>query len=229
VTLSGGNVSQWRDKSTASNDFSNSATGATYSNNAMNFNGTTGLSNASQNGFVTGSSNSFVIFTVFNAPAGSTDRGLFSYGNYINYTYTVGYVTYVGANTSNLYSTAFAGTFGASTAISFNNTMILSDSWSNNGTTSNYTHFGWMNGTRFTSDGATVGNMNITLTNAYVGATILGAGGLPYIGAIQEVLYYSGSLSTAQRQTIEGYLAWKWGQQASLPGDHLYKSAAPPP
>jgi hypothetical protein len=29
------------------------------------------------------------------------------------------------------------------------------------------------------------------------------------------------------RQTIEGYLAWKWGLEGSLPGDHPYKSAAP--
>ena len=31
----------------------------------------------------------------------------------------------------------------------------------------------------------------------------------------------------SNRQLIEGYLAWKWGLQASLPVGHPYKSAAP--
>ena len=28
-------------------------------------------------------------------------------------------------------------------------------------------------------------------------------------------------------EAIEGYLAWKWGLQASLPGGHTYANAAP--
>jgi hypothetical protein len=232
VTLSGGNVSQWRDKSTGSNNFSTSSTGATYSNNALNFNGTAGLTNASQNGFVTGSSNSFVTFIVFNTSSppnpGDDARGLFSYGGFIGGQASLGYFSYIEKPLS-FFSTTI-GAFYASTAISLNNTTIATDSWSNNGTASNYTHFGWLNGTRFTSDGTTVGNMNITLSaNAYIGASIFGATSYRYIGDIQEFLYYSGSLSTSQRQTIEGYLAWKWGQQTSLPGDHLYKSVAPTP
>jgi sugar lactone lactonase YvrE len=35
-----------------------------------------------------------------------------------------------------------------------------------------------------------------------------------------EVLVYMGPLTTAQRQSIEGYLAWKWGLQFSLPPQH---------
>jgi hypothetical protein len=35
------------------------------------------------------------------------------------------------------------------------------------------------------------------------------------------------STNTTTRQLIEGYLAWKWGLQASLPNDHPYKNAAP--
>ena len=34
-------------------------------------------------------------------------------------------------------------------------------------------------------------------------------------------------MSIEDRQKLEGYLAWKWGLQASLPSDHPYKSAAP--
>jgi len=46
-------------------------------------------------------------------------------------------------------------------------------------------------------------------------------------GTIAETLAYSTALSTADRQLVEGYLAWKWGTVSSLPGDHPYKSAAP--
>jgi hypothetical protein len=35
------------------------------------------------------------------------------------------------------------------------------------------------------------------------------------------------NLSDADRQTMEGYLAWKWGMQDSLPADHPYKRLAP--
>jgi hypothetical protein len=41
-------------------------------------------------------------------------------------------------------------------------------------------------------------------------------------GNMGEVLIYSGILSTGQRQTVEGYLAWKWGLQGQLPVTHPY-------
>lgn len=36
-----------------------------------------------------------------------------------------------------------------------------------------------------------------------------------------------GGVSTDTRDRIEGYLAWKWGIQSSLPSDHAYKNARP--
>ena len=42
-----------------------------------------------------------------------------------------------------------------------------------------------------------------------------------------EFTCYSASLTTTNRQKIEGYLAWKWGIQASLPSGHPYYSSAP--
>ena len=42
-----------------------------------------------------------------------------------------------------------------------------------------------------------------------------------------EILIYNQYLGTTDRQTIEGYLAWKWGLQGSLPAGHPYKSASP--
>ena len=48
-----------------------------------------------------------------------------------------------------------------------------------------------------------------------------------YIGDLGEFIQYEGALSAANRQQVEGYLAWKWGTQASLPAGHPYKSNAP--
>ena len=42
-----------------------------------------------------------------------------------------------------------------------------------------------------------------------------------------EMLLFNTNLTTTQRQQIEGYLAWKWGLQASLPVSHPYYAAAP--
>ncbi len=46
-------------------------------------------------------------------------------------------------------------------------------------------------------------------------------------GDISEVILYDADLSTADREKVEGYLACKWGTQASLPGGHPYASTCP--
>lgn len=48
-----------------------------------------------------------------------------------------------------------------------------------------------------------------------------------WAGPIGEVIILTYNPTTTERQLIEGYLAWKWGTQASLPGGHPYAGAAP--
>lgn len=48
-----------------------------------------------------------------------------------------------------------------------------------------------------------------------------------FYGNIMEILIYNSVLSVANRQKIEGYLAWKWSFQTKLPSGHPYYSAAP--
>ncbi len=67
----------------------------------------------------------------------------------------------------------------------------------------------------------------ITGPTPYKGICYDRANHIGWCGDLAEVLVFSNALSTPQRQQVEGYLAWKWGLQAHLPGDHLYKSAAP--
>jgi hypothetical protein len=50
-----------------------------------------------------------------------------------------------------------------------------------------------------------------------------------FVGNIQEVIVYTGPITTAQQQQVEGYLAWKWGLQKNLPSTHPYFLFPPPP
>ena len=78
---------------------------------------------------------------------------------------------------------------------------------------------------------------NYTATNSAIANTSSGFGiasqspsaNLPGLNTnnIGEILVYTTSLTTPQRQQIEGYLAWKWGLQGSLPSTHPYYNFAP--
>ncbi len=52
-------------------------------------------------------------------------------------------------------------------------------------------------------------------------------GGANYSGDIAEIIVYDTSLSEEDRQTVEGYLAHKWGVTDSLPETHPYKTNPP--
>jgi hypothetical protein len=45
---------------------------------------------------------------------------------------------------------------------------------------------------------------------------------------IFEMVGYNTQLTTAQRQQVEGYLAWKWGLTSSLPANHPFKNPLAP-
>lgn len=72
-----------------------------------------------------------------------------------------------------------------------------------------------------------IGTIGTTLT---IGA--YGGGGSQFFGYIAEIIVFnpntnSGTPYTDQRQTVEGYLAWKWGLQSLLPATHPYASVNP--
>ena len=64
--------------------------------------------------------------------------------------------------------------------------------------------------------------INMTVVNGNLSIFTEGSG-----FSISEYLYYNTLLTTYQYQQVEGYLAWKWGLQTSLPAYHPYYSAAP--
>jgi len=92
----------------------------------------------------------------------------------------------------------------------------------------------------YTTMSATIGAIQAskngnTLTTATPGAGVDGSiavigndvlGGQPF-GYVHEFIVYNSNLSTSNRELIEGYLAWKWGLQGSLPVGHPYKTIQP--
>lgn len=79
-------------------------------------------------------------------------------------------------------------------------------------------------------NGTVLGTLNTSirptvLTNPQLGSRYApGVNTAYHSNDINEMLVYVTSLSTAQRQNVEGYLAWKWGLVASLPDGHPYKT-----
>jgi hypothetical protein len=54
-----------------------------------------------------------------------------------------------------------------------------------------------------------------------------GSGTTSLLGEIAEIIILSSTVSTDNRQKIEGYLAHKWGLLEKLPNDHPYKTSPP--
>jgi hypothetical protein len=85
---------------------------------------------------------------------------------------------------------------------------------------------GYYNGSQvFTISAFTPGTA--TVIRLIGAATLVGANTLN--GNIYEFIVYNGALTANQRQQVEGYLAWKWNLQSSLPPTHLFKNYPPSP
>ena len=49
----------------------------------------------------------------------------------------------------------------------------------------------------------------------------------PWDGVVCEIVSYGSTLTTTDRQKMEGYLAWKWNLVSLLPAGHPYKNSRP--
>jgi hypothetical protein len=220
-TANGATVTTWVDKSPARNNYTNSGT-VTYTNNAVYFAGSSYMQNTSVTGFPFGGTPAVTTFIVFSYVNASSTRGLFSYGT-VSCGKT-GYVLYVDID-NKLYGTLFCGDLGINTSVSSATTYIVSDVVTYTGTPGSLTRAGWLNGSTMGVPTASATGVNLTNSGASrVGDTLANQ---LYFGSISEVLFYNTSLTTTQRQQVEGYLAWKWNLQANLPNTHPFKASPP--
>jgi hypothetical protein len=207
LTLSGSNVTQWNDKSGNSNN----ATQSTVSNapalsgSNITFNGSQWFTTPVSSAPTTES-----LFIVLNTTSNST-TDIFS-GTAVGYREVLLYL-------SNLY----VGRFGAAPTgtnggpIATNTRLQFNYQY----TTTNVTYS--VNGTQTGSGtpGFTYSGTNTT----YIGSSTYSPNN--YVGTINEIVYYTAALTTAQRQQVEGYLAAKWGLKSSLPTTHPFKVITP--
>jgi hypothetical protein len=198
VITSGSNVTAWNDKSGNGRNFTTSSGTPQYLNNSVFFNGTT-LDIMSTSVTVPYTAGSTAIFVVVRVTA-------------LNNSFD--YILVFGNNTIDR---SLRYNIGAT----FNgNDAFNTQTWYLNGTqggtsipTSIFNNNTILNGTiNFT------GNTVLQLSSSFNGRYLT--------GFIQEVLIYS-SITSLERQQIEGYLAWKWGLQTSLPTSHPFRLFPP--
>ena len=226
---SGSNLSQWRDKS---------GNGYIMTNNT----GTTTVASADLNSLNTiytpsGTSTQITNFR------GRSKMTLFVVGKCAAGRYLLGMnngCLYLG-NDSLLYMQPPTGnyldiydTVGLGTSVVSNNTwflMCIGYDNATNSTANPYTINGSPNnGTNRTTAIVPRGTPGIltdqVLTNSFWINSINGTNSYDS-DYTAEIIYYNSTLSVTQRQTIEGYLADKWGLTTNLPVGHPYKSSFP--
>ena len=210
----GASVSSWVDKSGSSNNFTASGTAATYSGiyNAVSFNNSLYTSSYSA------APTTETIFIVFNTSSTSSGTSSIVGGN-INGSRGIygGYTQPGGSGSIGTVSSgvAWGATSGAG-IVTIGTTALITAQFnagtsyiSLNGSLTIFT-----GGTSFTS-----------LTVTYLGKE--NGANNAFSGYAMEIIFYNVYLSTANRQKVEGYLAWKWNLTTLLPLTHPYKKYPP--
>jgi hypothetical protein len=205
---SGSNVSVWGDKSGNGSNATAAGTVPTFSNSAVNFGGAgyfaTGVSAASSN-------ESVFIVTKYSSSSANAVQGLLGQtangGRFLG-----GYkaTSSIQGSSYNVANGSVGPTGGAPVDVTFIGEMITTA-----GSQIVYTN------------GANPGT-TVSVTYTAGATTVLGVGfnlGSPnsaqyLLGSMNEVLIFNTALNTTQRQSVEGYLATKWGLRAALPATH---------
>ena len=72
--------------------------------------------------------------------------------------------------------------------------------------------------TKFTSES---GSSRLQISSSFTGSRY-------FVGRVSELLYYNNSsITTRQRQQLQGYLMWKWGIEAKIPAGHPFQIRRP--
>jgi hypothetical protein len=83
----------------------------------------------------------------------------------------------------------------------------------------------WTDGTQDMTN-ATVGTQtagNTSDTDSLRLSIFVGAGAMPNGTQLSEIVLTESTMTTEDRQKLEGYLAWKWGLTYALPANHPYR------
>jgi hypothetical protein len=197
---SGSNISQWRDKSGSSNHFGLSRGTATSTldnaRNVVNFVDGTVMTSVNQISFTSSSA----FFIVSKMTSTNSAQNLIGFYPGITNGFSLRFFSSV------LYS-------GNSDDLSLGNYYV------NGNFNPTYTSNAYYNTYSLISTTAPSrgGNSIISLSDNWI---LEGFAQRFFIGNIAEFLFYPSGMTSTQRQTVEGYLAQKWGLTSNLPSGH---------
>jgi hypothetical protein len=225
ITISGSNVIGWRDKSSSARALTpSSLTAFQYANT---FNGS--LPSVFRNDVSTTDriaqiesftlNNPATIFAVFqNTDSAAATRAVF-------WATQGGNQTYLHAYSGNLTISSGLGSRFAGTGLSSTTNQIITMATGALSTLV-YQNGGVNGGGSTVSPSSTVNISGATITGS-LGIGGLGGNSFSWFGHFCEFIIVNTSLTDAQRQRIEGYLAWKWNLVGSLPTNHPHYSTKP--
>lgn len=222
VILAGGQVSAWNDSSSATNNFT--ATGGT-----ITYDQPSSINDRPALTFATGNPTPSYLANTFNITPGQNRLSLFMvvtqtgtatgnselfytrndyrYFDVFNSTNDTGLLKLnVGSATQNNSTVNIINTPPTLALIS----VLVS-------TTSSM----YVNGTITAVNGATRGGLSLDTALEW------SISGGAFLGSVGEVITYPTAVTDTERQKIEGYLAWKWGLQDSLPATNFWKNTPP--
>jgi hypothetical protein len=232
VTLSGSYVTAWTDKSGAGNDSTGVLGDVTYSTNSQNGKNTllfsTGMISGAFGSVYTGSEMTYMFVGSLSSTnsefATIMSIGLLNTPDYSNQECMN--VLGRAQNSSDLVSYRNLPPYTATTISPGGYDVYVMVAVVVNGTTQTV----YLNGTQvdqvtysytpnFNLEAWTIGNSarDDSLNTQYTA----------FSGRYAESVMYEAALNTSDRQSMEGYLAWKWGLQGNLPDGHPYKNTAP--
>ena len=202
MTLSGANVTSWKDKSGNGRHLSATSAYPTITSGGLLFNGA--IPNVLSNATAFTAVNGINSFVVFNSTVAATRQRVFMY------VYTGQKIGYV-ADTN--FNTTYSGTIGGDGGVSYlaNTTYIYGGN-----TYADSPFISHSENTVETQYSSTYSVNTSGQTQLLVG----GQSTVYFTGTIKEVILYDAFITSAQRQKVEGYLAQKWSMTASLPTGH---------
>ena len=214
ISYSGSNISQWNDKSSNGRNAIPYLNNCTY--NATGFNGKPAIyfnSSTLQAPLPTGSfANGATVITAYYCSGGGWGVPFTkSYGNVgdpFDIYQTARYISSYASGTS----------FSSTINVANLSTPCLFGITGNTTSWNEYVNGGSQTYTNNTATGFNDVNSNLF----FIGGRWDKVTNL--VGYVAETVVYSRVLSITERQSVEGYLAWKWGLQSSLPSSHPYYS-----
>jgi hypothetical protein len=221
LTLSGSSVTQWRDKSASGATFTTVNGNPTYTPSLIN--GLPGIDLTNASGFIS-SATQTLTSSLTMAMILVVKSGIGAWGSF----FTHGSRDLDIALERNSISAGTTLQFQTANDNSGANLTFTTDQVSlylgtmTTGTSRFFERFG--GGTTTTTTATNSSTITVGLQTIRIGRSDVGENCNSFIG---EIVYYNRVLSTQERQRVEGYLAWKWGLQLSLPSTHPYSKFRP--